>query len=206
MAFATSLPQQPRFSLRGLPATVYLITDNAAEDSDTPLTRKWIAEDDHLYLSWAEARILNSEQGIEFGSHPCSHSRLLTLPTEERERELLESYNDLVTHLQSEVASLSYPKGEYSESLAVTAQKVYACAVTTDQGANELDHDLFTLGRALIGDFDDEAAFAVRVSGLRWWLANARTLFDGRAFPRQRAAEPPYPEVKQISGICSPQP
>jgi hypothetical protein len=64
---------------------------------------------------------------------------------------------------------LSYPKGEWSELFADACRVGYACAVTTDRGSNEMDHDVFTLGRTLIGDNDDEAAFAVavRVSGRR---------------------------------------
>lgn len=69
--------------------------------------------------------------------------------------------------------TLSYPKGEYSSLLAEEARKLgYSCALTTDRGQNELGHDLFTLGRTLIGNRDDQASFAVRVSGLRRWLVS----------------------------------
>ena len=79
----------------------------------------------------------------------------------------------LVTELGVKEPTLSYPKGEYSSILAEDARKLgYACAVTTDRGQNELDHDLFTLGRALIGNNDDRTSFAVRVSGLRWWMVS----------------------------------
>ena len=92
-------------------------------------------------------------------------------PRQITERELLHSFNKLITHLGVEKPTLSYPKGEYSSMLAEDARKLgYACAVTTDRGQNELGHDLFTLGRALIGNHDDQASLAARVSGLRWWL------------------------------------
>lgn len=71
--------------------------------------------------------------------------------------------------------------------LADDARKLgYACAVTTDRGPNELDHDLFTLGRTLIGDDDNVASFAVRVSGLRWWLARLRAPFENRTGEKPR--------------------
>jgi peptidoglycan/xylan/chitin deacetylase (PgdA/CDA1 family) len=136
-----------------------------------------VPEDDRRYLSWSEARILKEEYGFEFGSHTCSHSRLLTLSPDDTERELLHSFNDLVANLAVDRPTLSYPKGEYSQLLAADAQKLgYACAVTTDRGNNEMNCDLFTLGRTLVGDNDDQASLAVRVSGLREWLVRALSL------------------------------
>jgi peptidoglycan/xylan/chitin deacetylase (PgdA/CDA1 family) len=182
----------PLLAARAMPATVYLITDKAGEESDINLSRKWTPEDDSRYLSWAEARLLKQEQDVEFGSHTCSHSGLLTLSPAETERELLHSYRDLMTQLTVEAPTLSYPKGQYSRMVADDARALgYACAVTTDRGPNELDHDLFTLGRALIGDYDDEASFAVRVSGLRWWLARGRELLTWSPASKPQKIEAP---------------
>lgn len=161
----------PALAARHFPATVFLITDKAVGKRGKT---DWTTEDDERYLSWADARYLK-ELGFEIGSHTCSHSALLTLSAEETEHELLHSYNDLITQLNLDAPALSYPKGQYSQLLANDAHKIgYRCAVTTDRGLNELDHDLFTLGRTLIGDNDDVAGFAVRLSGLRYWLASLR--------------------------------
>jgi len=140
----------------------------------------------------ADARLLKEGLRFEIGSHTCSHLGLLTLSPEETDRELLHSYNDLVTHVGVDAPTLSYPKGQYSSLLADDARKLgYACAVTTDRGPNELDHDLFTLGRTLIGDDDDIPSFAVRVSGLRWWLARLRTPFENRTAERHGECRSP---------------
>jgi peptidoglycan/xylan/chitin deacetylase (PgdA/CDA1 family) len=161
----------PLLAAREIPATVFLITDKAAENSAGNRGLAWTPEDDQRYLSWSEAQMLKAEHGFEFGSHTCSHSPLLGLSTAETERELRHSFDKLITQLAVEKPTLSYPKGEFSSLLAADAQKLgYACALTTDRGRNEIDHDLFTLGRTLIGDDDDQASFAVRVSGMRWWL------------------------------------
>jgi len=160
----------PLLSARKLPAIVFLITDRAGEENGYR-SPSWTPDDDRRYLSWSEARNLKENHGFEFGSHTCSHSRLLGLPAADTERELLHSLNDLVNNLAVSRPTLSYPKGEYSSLLAADAQELgYACALTTDRGTNEMDHELFTLGRTLIGDSDDQASFAVRVSGLRRWL------------------------------------
>jgi peptidoglycan/xylan/chitin deacetylase (PgdA/CDA1 family) len=177
----------PLLAARQIPATVFLITDKAAEVTSHDLNLDWTPEDDERHLSWADARRLKDELKFDMGSHTCSHSGLLTLSANETERELRHSYNELVTHLAVKTPTLSYPKGQYSRLLAHDARKLgYACAVTTDRGPNELDHDLFTLGRTLIGDDDDVPSFAVRVSGLRWWLARLRTPFQNRAAERPR--------------------
>ncbi len=177
----------PQLTARKIPATVFLITDKAAEKSDGNRSLTWTPEDDRRYLSWSEAQMLKAEHGFEFGSHTCSHSPLLGLSEADTERELQHSFNTLVAQLAVEQPTLSYPKGEYSSLLAADARKLgYACALTTDRGRNEMDHDLFTLGRTLIGDDDDQASFAVRVSGLRWWLVKLmRGPNGGRAIKPQ---------------------
>lgn len=169
----------PRLAARGIPASVFIITDNTAGERETVFDRRWAPADDLTYLSWTEVRALESEQHIEIGSHTCSHPRLLTLSPEETERELRDSYAAIVTHMGNREAALSYPKGEYSALLARQARAAgYACAVTVDGGANDSGTDLFALGRTLIGDDDDRASFAVRVSGLRNWLAELRVVFS----------------------------
>jgi len=163
----------PLLAARGFPATVFLITDNASQEDVDERSSTWTSEDDRRYLSWPEARKLKEDYGFEFGSHTCSHSPLLGLSEADTDRELLHSFNELVTQLEVEKPTLSYPKGEYSNMLAEDARKLgYACAVTTDRGKNEFEHDLFTLGRTLIGNNDYAASFAVRVSGLRGWLVS----------------------------------
>jgi peptidoglycan/xylan/chitin deacetylase (PgdA/CDA1 family) len=181
----------PLLAARKLPATVFLITDKASQEDAGERLPTWTPEDDRRYLSWSEARKLKEDHGFEFGSHTCSHSPLLGLSAADTDRELLHSFNRLVTHLGVEQPTLSYPKGEYSNMLAEDARKLgYACAVTTDRGGNELEHDLFTLGRTLIGNNDDQASFAVRVSGLRWWLVAMLRGSGRRHAPRpQRIGE-----------------
>jgi len=188
----------PLLTERKIPATVFLITDNAGRENGNKRNQKWVPEDDQRYLSWDEARTLKEEHGFEFGSHTCSHSRLLTLSVDDTERELLHSFNDLVANLAVDKPTLSYPKGEYSQLLAADARKLgYACAVTTDRGNNEVDCDLFALGRTLIGDHDDLASLAVRVSGLREWIVRVSSLLR-----RLRPAKPHL--VKAVVAVVAP--
>jgi hypothetical protein len=59
----------------------------------------------------------------------------------------------------------------------MTRELPYTCALTTDAGTNGPATDLFLLRRNLIGDEDDEALFAARVSGLTALLQRAVTGF-----------------------------
>lgn len=172
----------PLLAQYAMRATVFLVTDKARETVNIDLPSEWTPADDRRHLSWSEAKRLTEQQNVEFGSHTCSHSGLLTLSLQDAQRELLHSYQDLVSNLGVKAAILAYPKGQYSRVIADEARKVgYAGAVTTDRGRNEVNHDPFTLGRTLIGDNDDLPSFAVRVSGARSWLAGIRAFLMGRA-------------------------
>jgi peptidoglycan/xylan/chitin deacetylase (PgdA/CDA1 family) len=154
---------------RQLPATVFLITDRMNSDSNGDGV--WTEADDERCLSWEEARSLRTQYGIEFGSHTCSHPKLTNINTEESQKEMTDSFKAVRAQLKSDGISLAYPYGDYSSSVAAAAEAVgYQSAVTTDEGPNEPDANLFTLRRTLIGDDDDDAAFAARVSGLIAWL------------------------------------
>lgn len=160
---------------------------------------RWSPADDRTHLSWSEVRALARAYDVEIGSHTCSHTRLPTLSPAETERELRDSLASVVAHVgASHAPALSYPKGEYSAVLSRLARAVgYDCAVTADGGANVPDRtDPFALGRTLIGDTDDAASFAVRVSGLRDWLARLSALVApraGRRTPRAPHVAPVRP-------------
>ena len=187
----------PLLAARRIPATVFLITGNADALDDKVNDWTWQPRDDTSYLSWIEAKFLREKYQIDFGSHTCSHSPLMSLSQSEVVRELRESREDLIRNLDIAYPALSYPKGERSQMLAETArQQGYSCAVTTDRGANEMEHDLFTLGRTLVGDADDEMSLAVRVSGVRHWLAFFRDLFVSQPTPGSAVVEAPAQQAE----------
>jgi len=187
----------PILSARHIPATVFLITGNADAITEEVHDTKWKPRDDSRYLSWREARILKENYQIDFGSHTCSHSPLMSLSPAEVVRELRQSREDLATNLGIEYPALSYPKGERSQMLAAAAREQgYSCAVTTDRGANEMTHDLFTLGRTLVGDADDQMSLAVRVSGVRNWIAFFRDVFINQPPRTSTGVEAPVSQAE----------
>jgi peptidoglycan/xylan/chitin deacetylase (PgdA/CDA1 family) len=164
----------PRLLARSLPASVFLVTDKIRSDNGSAAISAWTTSDDKNYLSWREVRELQ-ESGIEFGSHTCSHSKLSELSWEEAARELSESQAVIIKQLEKGALPFAYPYGAYTPEIVERTRSLgYSCALTTDAGVNDIETDLFTLRRMLIGDDDDVPAFAARVSGLTGWLAKVR--------------------------------
>jgi peptidoglycan/xylan/chitin deacetylase (PgdA/CDA1 family) len=160
-----------QLAARQMPASVFLITDRLREEDGLGQDLNWSEADDDRCLSWTEAQSLQQSQSIEFGSHTCSHPKLSTLMPAEAERELNASRLLVIGQLGRPYPPFAYPFGDYSEALARRANDLgYTCALTTDEGMNDENTDLFKLRRTLIGDADEKAAFAVRVSGILGWL------------------------------------
>lgn len=155
----------PRLSEREMPASVFLITDRIPAQSQAG-PNGWTELDDETFLSWEEVRELH-QHGVEFGSHTCSHRKLSQIAATDAEQELRISQQQIGGHLSQPAMPLAFPYGAYSEAVVAMARELpYTCALTTDAGTNGPSTDLFLLRRNLIGDDDDEALFAARVSGL----------------------------------------
>ena len=155
----------PRLAEREMPVSVFLITDRISDKSQSSVNG-WSELDDETFLSWAEVGAL-SQHGVEFGSHTCSHRKLSQIAASDAEKELRLSHRKIGMHLSQPAVPLAFPYGAYSDAVvAMTRELPYTCALTTDAGTNGPSTDLFLLRRNLIGDDDDEALFAARVSGL----------------------------------------
>ncbi len=160
----------PRLRERNLPASLFLTVGKIKEERRQG---DWSPEDDIEYLSWPEVVELKSS-GVEVGSHTVTHPMLSQLPLEEAERDLRESMTAGAHRTGDERPPFAYPFGDYTPEVAERARTLgYSCALTTDAGANDPSEDLYTLRRVLIGDDDDEPAFAARVSGLAALIGRA---------------------------------
>ena len=160
----------PRLRERSLPASLFLTVGKIKEEGKGG---GWSPEDDIEYLSWPEVVELKGH-GVEVGSHTITHPMLSQLPPEEAERELRESFEAVARRTGDGAPPFAYPFGDYTPEVAASARTLgYSCALTTDAGANDPSEDLYTLRRVLIGDDDDEPAFAARVSGLAALIGRA---------------------------------
>ena len=179
---------------RKMPATAFIITHRASG---------LLPPNGEAFLAWADVEKL-ARTGIEFGSHTCSHPRLLYLSLDEVTKELVDSRNAILEHVGQAEVPFSYPHGQTSESLSRLAESLgYSCGITTVLGPNSRDADLFALRRTVIASDDNLATFAARVSGLTWWASSIRRLFRPASLPR-RADSTFYPALNGKPYDCTP--
>lgn len=101
----------------------------------------------HSFLTWDQVREM-AEGGISFGSHCCSHSRLVRLETEDVRRELEDSRKVIGAELGQQPDMLAYPNGDYNAGIAAMAKdRGYRLAVSAKPGLNTRKTDDFGLRR-----------------------------------------------------------
>ena len=182
----------PLLLQRGIAATSFIVTGENFTQEISSLNGNWTPEDDDVYLSWNEVRQL-AAQGVEFGSHTCSHAPLPDISATEARSELEKSLEALQSNLGPNTFSLSYPYGRASETIIRLSQSLgYSCAVTTVLGQNDPDCDLFALRRIVIASDDDLPTFAARASGLTSWYSRVAGLFVSRPTDAQELTEIAY--------------
>lgn len=169
----------PELLKRGLTVTCFLVIDKTSASDNCQLNAQWALQDDETFLSWDEVKTLAME-GMEFGSHSCSHSILSNLSLEAAQRELQESRAALLTYLGHDNIAFSYPHGRSSEAVGQLAESLgYSCALTTALGRNGNNSNLFALRRTVVAGDDDVPIFAARVSGLTWWAGKLLGVLRG---------------------------
>lgn len=172
----------PLLTKRRIPATLFLVTRWIREDGTPPSpdTEGWSPSDEKRWLSWPEVEWIRNRWGFELGSHTCSHAPLTVLAPEAVERELVDSHREITSRFGEDGLCLAYPKGGYTDAIARQARESgYRCALTTEEGLDRENADLFALQRLLIGDDDRLPIFAARVSGLICALKRCRSVLGG---------------------------
>jgi peptidoglycan/xylan/chitin deacetylase (PgdA/CDA1 family) len=108
-------------------------------------------------MSWDEIREAQSG-GLSIGSHTCTHRALRQLDVDEREAELVKSFERMQKELDMDSIPFAYPYGHPEHIGRGTPEMVreagYSCALTTVRGKNTLPHDPFTLRRLPPGILD----------------------------------------------------
>ena len=96
-----------------------------------------------VMVNWDEVRDMQAN-GIEFGSHGCSHTIMPRMETADLKRELIESKAIIEEHTGQPITLLAYPNGDYDDRVVkLVAEAGYVSAVTTwgdrsDTGLNIL--------------------------------------------------------------------
>lgn len=165
---------------RGMRATWFVVTDSLGrmpvwEDDGRPAQR---------LLDAIELRGMLM-QGMEIGSHGCSHRRLPPLDDRALKQEVVDSRATLEQLLGVPVTSFAFPYGSYdARSTAAVRAAGYTAACTTQSGWALLDRDPFSLRRLSVLA-DDTADVLARKLALvtndaswgrvaRYWWTRAR--------------------------------
>lgn len=138
----------------GHKAEVFLIADSVGK-----------AKEGEQMLTWDEIKIM-FRQGIDFGSHALSHSRLTKIPAVIAREEIVRSKDILEQSLGKKVDFFCYPKGDYNPSVREMVKDAgYLGACSTEVGINDMADDVYCMRRTEISRFDDLDDFAGKLAG-----------------------------------------
>lgn len=115
------------------------------------------------YMTWANLKEL-AAAGMEIGGHTIGHVDLTTTTGAMRDRELVQSRQDLESNLRVAVRALAYPGGAFNlDAEAAAARAGYLVAVTTRPGAVHERGKIMALPRVRISGTDTLAAFRWKI-------------------------------------------
>ena len=168
-AFTSVARVLPALAELGVPVTVFACSDHAASGAplDVPeLRQEMAAHPGELEtMTWEGLREL-VVQGVEVGSHTCSHPHLPELGDDELRRELAESRERLEDELHRPCAFLSYPYGEQDARVRDAARRAgYEAAVALP--GIDAPPDQFAFPRIGIYQRDGVARATLKTSALR---------------------------------------
>lgn len=120
-----------------------------------------------LYLSWEEIKKMD-DAGISFGSHTSTHPVLSLLDYEKAKKEIFNSKKNIEVKLNKEINLFAYPYGRKNDFdiniKKILINKSFLCAVSTIDGFNEINSDLYELKRICIVD-EPFYYFKLRIEG-----------------------------------------
>ncbi len=163
-----------------IPATIFLVAEYIGQ------VNEW-DEKGHLthrpLLSWQQIMELKAN-GLQFGSHTCTHPLLTAIPQSQVEEEIDSSRVELESRLDVDVNLFAYPYGEYSDAIATTVRHAgYAAACTIDTGLNTLTTSPWSLRRTEIQGTDSLLRFVLAL-----WTGDAEALWWRRKQNHQAAS------------------
>jgi peptidoglycan/xylan/chitin deacetylase (PgdA/CDA1 family) len=157
-------------------ATFFLTVDLIG--TDRILEDEWIEKPDlstDRMLSWQEVREM-VEEGMDFGSHTCSHANLLAVSKRRAEEEIVESHRKLEQKIGCPPFSFCYPYGAFDEAVTAMVKAVgFKCAVVTPNRHIDKE-ECFSLFRAGVYGDNGLNTFKFKISkrfrclqGQKWY-------------------------------------
>ncbi len=122
-----------------------------------------------LVLSWNEIEEMH-RHGFAFGSHGARHMRLTGLDPALIRREVEKSKRTIEEKLGVPCQLLSYPYGDFDESVkGITQENGFEGAVTTEFGRNDRNPDPYALRRIGSAHFTSAGTFKACIYGTYGW-------------------------------------
>jgi peptidoglycan/xylan/chitin deacetylase (PgdA/CDA1 family) len=147
----------PALSEHGFSGTVFLVSDLLGKASG------WLGDEftEHPPLMSASTVRQLASEGVEFGSHACSHPRLSQLDEAQMRREIFDSKAALEDLLGHEVPDFCYPYGDYNaRTVALVQEAGYRTGLTCIKGPANTAHNPLEIPRKAISYGDNLIGFA----------------------------------------------
>lgn len=107
-----------------------------------------------------------AESGIEIMSHSLTHPDLTKIDSEDLQKEIFDSKEQLEGKFGQKIFGFVYPSGKYNDSVSSAASRTgYGFALTTDPGIADLFGNHFKLKRVRIDNRDNLEEFISKMSG-----------------------------------------
>lgn len=169
----------PELVKRHLPFTVFVPTGSLGAPPS------WVRSPRHPFrhervMTPAELRELLRAPGASVGSHTVTHPRLTRLPVAELRRELRDSKAMLEDLLGRPVELLSFPHGEWNDTVLLAAReagytRLFGIQPVCLQGRALPE----VVGRVAVEPGDSRPEFALKVRGCYRWAAKSRGMATG---------------------------
>ncbi len=151
----------PVFQEFGIPATIFLASGLMGK------TNVWMHNNgfpQRTMLTWEQIREMH-DQGILFGAHTVTHTKLPEISPTEMLTELVDSKKQIEDNLGVGVQHFAYPYGLFDDAVRATTVKAeFKTACSTRSGFNNSSADLFSLRRLEIYGTDSVRALMQKIT------------------------------------------
>lgn len=165
----------PELGKRNIPCAVFVPTGYIGLKPDWLGNRLFDIHDEVIMNSSQLKNI--SEKSVIIGSHGVSHQDLLSLKSEEVEKELIKSKSTLESIIDKDIIFLSIPFGNYNQQIVELAEKTgYKRLFSTSPKLAYTDPFEYVTGRVEIYPSEWRLEFRLKILGAYCWLPYAFAL------------------------------
>jgi len=142
------------------PSTIYVVSGLVGKVNSWDLRNESLSKP---LMDWNTIREI-SKNGVQIGSHTITHPELTRISSDEQNKEIVGSKNELEEHLNQPIDAFCYPGGDQNQQVKEAVKKAgYRNAVTTQRGHVEKGFDPFALRRIPIKLITNPFSFLYKI-------------------------------------------